>query len=829
MAQLAQLTNLTVEHLKDELRAHSLRVGGNKTVLVERLREHLEDPTVRPITERVRDLLQSGPAVAPVPGGRINYDQINFLALTVAHITEELELHHVRYPHGSSKPILVQRLREHLNQAQPPNHTEAVQHLLTTGTPPPRHRPPRQRRPRRDVSPPQRAVPRSSSDEAHIGGSGRFDALPGFDGESKPFLMKRNDNPYVHLSSGLLNIIAQDRDANISGSALEMAERLNELDLILPDRRHRLESADVISVERMTIPDLLVYAVIHNINVRYLLNIRSYSRMELTGTITLMVLCPQLKEAPPPRDVPKPLPKVKSNLVSDLLFLTGKTRPVHMPTMELKTSSPNLITQMFQYPINISSDEYMCLYDWAIYNQDILSNALRLLDVRPELINFLSREDKIFAFSRGYLLNTNFEKQLARYTFISKLPVQLQTLLFELYSVSQESNPSRALCNIPIHPLEQIINASYPYTVLANHVGMIIPASSENPERYYLSNIGSYVKVLERESLALPSMDDFIKMKESSANALLKQMSDKEIVNFTKAKPNHTSRAELIANIITLRNTSQFFIPVERKSINKETFLSHDVLDEKLFVIAYGTLSSYHCYEADEFLGAFDYNADRAFVFRKPDFQGNYTIPQVEQLGYLLKDYKETTALTDRINMGLAVNSAKNARDKRLVGVVTQWDQKNKDLMRKYLFDLFHAGMYMRRWRGPGTPYPLEQRTTNREALPDVAVSEALGLIKEDLDAMLPPMRVIARGVPVVTWQPNGPDISEDAISADPDPKHREPAKRRYGNLFEQVRAGEFCIRMASARFIGSGYYHLRLLFNEHISSFRPEQVDMIY
>jgi len=58
-----------------------------------------------------------------------------------------------------------------------------------------------------------------------------------------------------------------------------------------------------------------------------------------------------------------------------------------------------------------------------------------------------------------------------------------------------------------------------------------------------------------------------------------------------------------------------------------------------------------------------------------------------------------------------------------------------------------------------------------------------------------------------------------------------DPQQQRnfISNLLYEVIKGEYCIRMASSRFVGTGVYYLRLLYNESIPDFDPTTLDRIY
>lgn len=148
---------------------------------------------------------------------------------------------------------------------------------------------------------------------------------------------------------------------------------------------------------------------------------------------------------------------------------------------------------------------------------------------------------------------------------------------------------------------------------------------------------------------------------------------------------------------------------------------------------------------------------------------------------------------------------------------------EEKDIVKQWLYTLFNAGMRMRRWAGPGTPYPqLESETLTKnitnEDIPEyeeqtIAELKKLFKLESKMSATLKfnlnnlMAQEIRRGV-VLSVGKIGPHIQ---VVTD-----------------DGWRGDAACIRLNSTIFIGTAYCYLLSIFNEIIPNFNPFRLDAI-
>jgi len=242
-------------------------------------------------------------------------------------------------------------------------------------------------------------------------------------------------------------------------------------------------------------------------------------------------------------------------------------------------------------------------------------------------------------------------------------------------------------------------------------------------------------------------------------------------------------------------------------------------------MIGFGTLTDYTCYEMSEIENSFSFY-DKGFRFACPeDIKNSFSIPQIEQLENLLRLYVSNIGVKpvlDKIVVGLQQEMQKTNYDKQILTVFNKFNKSQQEFIREYFLELFNTGMYMRRWGGPGTPYPLEKKTTETKVEPDKKTLEGLGRMGDILLKFNGSMNNFLTGQPKSDSWSGGLNIVEFTG------KNFNQQNRSIGEILYQVVRGSLCIRMASSIFIGTAYYYLRLFFREQISNFDPTKVDHI-
>jgi hypothetical protein len=831
------------------------------------------EPTRPPASVPAASVPAASTASAPqVVPPTMDVTTIPFRRLTVDRLRAELGNQGVALRGRRLKADLIALLVQHLQSgAQLQPFTDPVDQLIRAtqdGRPQDRGRHQRQAH-RRVNRPGARGNVAVARIRRHIG-----DGEPSLNGdpvETESHLappVTNTGNPYLLLVNTILDEIAEERDVDIGrGSLQERATRLFEYDIILPQWIERLRQVSLYQLRLLSRAQLYVYAALRNIN---LTAFTSESMETLRGLIRALILCPTIGPTPPPAQPPESTaPRGSSSetlqeivtalerpngLVASLNVLLRAcaerrdlTRLLHQSMALLHGVLPNLVVteaasvleRFSSYPLRITPNEYLLIRRIPV---SLLIRVLEYRQVPHNLVIFLSHEDCIFTLSRGYPppFRADLETIRGRYNELNVLPQDIKDTLMVLYRTADEMDPIAGIAKKEPVPLEAVIRLmqSHPIPLLAQHVGMTIPPHLDSGQ-YFRNNILQYETVIQRPTNLSPlTLERLMAMREAEVEPYLKQFTDEEILRCTGAYVNYASRHDLIVNLSALRTRENFFVPLNRNCRNAQTQLFSDTADPTLFIIAFGTLTRYWGYEIDELMSSFTYNESidtrrstrGDFIFRHPeDTRVAFTVAQIDQLHQLLLPWSTqpmVPPLISRLTEGLMEARQKTDYDRQLIRDFRRIVKEQQLIVRDYLFSLFQAGMYMRRWEGPGHPYPQKSnQTENVKISPDANTLKSLQQVHRIIDQFDPTTKrliygeyvnrsdQISGGLRIVEYFGPQPEQSRSCIS----------------DLMYQVIRSDFCIRMASSKFVGTGAYYLRLLFNETVPNFDPTHVDRIY
>lgn len=371
---------------------------------------------------------------------------------------------------------------------------------------------------------------------------------------------------------------------------------------------------------------------------------------------------------------------------------------------------------------------------------------------------------------------------------------------------------------------------------LAKVCGMIIPQVT-SPDIYFCENIMSYLGFVgftkEKEETF-----DMVKYRSLDLNGrinCLKTYRDDQLLEIFKVKIAYTNRLDFILYLSMLADQKLFFIPLcinIKHCINQQTISTFDdVSDPNVFIVAYGTLDKYFCYTIEDFLSTFKVYAVNGtnreyFMFRKPEnLQASFHRQDITYLLLLLSScYQEFSSVKDLIRkvtrlMVDGLNKTTQEVSEELLcleafGVLLDSTSLNlKDEVRKVLYQLFYIGMYMRQWKGPDHPYPVEEKDTVEATLDNqtTVVPDQLDKLLALLEEVSSDVRTFIRSLVVFNYF-NDPE--EDIVA---------PILQylTINQLLEQVSSSKekdrLCIRVASKYIVSTAYYYLDLLLNEKI------------
>lgn len=572
-------------------------------------------------------------------------------------------------------------------------------------------------------------------------------------------------NPYLQLSRAVIQSIARERDITLEGSVDEQAAQLYEFDTIMPDWIQSVLTKNIENFQVLAGTKLYVFGAINGIS---LIGLGGLQNRDLVSYIRVTMLLDNHQH--PGR-----------GCLSGLLNNLGRN-----------------VLELFAPRVQINPDH------------------LRFIgteELRTAIING----------NRDHIAIDTIEIAATRYRLLTTHPHV--DLLRELYNVDEEDDDWMivARSRLPPHPLEAVILQfdTINKHEIASQFGMAIPlAHTGNIETYIRNNIVHYANVLTRQIETVP-LEALVFMEPDQLEAYVSKHTDTEIFKLIGIYVAYDSRPELVQNIIRAIREPQFLYPVVRdpkRAHNQMTIGLTEITDTDTFMIGYGTVLKYYVYELDDILGAFHHDEERQMVtFRRPEHPRNkFTIRDVEELRRLLSCFAPNptlTALITRIDDGIITAREHIAFDDIARTNLRRLIAPAQDLVRRYLRQIFYTGMYMRRWKGPGHPFPLKQDDTRAKEDPDEVVRENLKHGTALLEQMDVDTRTLCMTLKICQYDADG-SISHENV----------PFEREW----HQVGTAKVCIRMASSKFVGTGYHYLRALFRETIPGVDVKTIDRI-
>jgi len=396
---------------------------------------------------------------------------------------------------------------------------------------------------------------------------------------------------------------------------------------------------------------------------------------------------------------------------------------------------------------------------------------------------------------------------------------------------------------------------------IRKEVEKICPAGGLTPEAEFILSVYYYIK--ERQVMPQEGED----LKTFRARLWLEKLSDQQLLQLAVVP--YTSRNKLIKKISNLIDIPGFFLPVWREGIGAkdspqqeelknsadpwaflgcerekvfcrngrtkwETFLENSIFDSSVFVLAFGTLRDYRMFELEEIRkSAFRDEAGITFFRRPDDIKKSIplsqvkvllklvsqivecspscpshwwlnTVPDVEAADFLPWCQETLDGMKDRIDF-----------DDEALSTFKALEEEERLAVAKCLREIFHLGMYYRRWKGPGHPFPTKAGQTGQElgeSLPKKAEAYT-DRVLELLEALSPPARKFLDDLLVVSYSHDG--------------------TLQYGNktfsvLWQELLKGEACIRVSSLLLVGTGYHFLDVLSGEKIPGLEVKEMDRI-
>jgi hypothetical protein len=289
---------------------------------------------------------------------------------------------------------------------------------------------------------------------------------------------------------------------------------------------------------------------------------------------------------------------------------------------------------------------------------------------------------------------------------------------------------------------------------------------------------------------------------------------DQELLTTVGVPMEYVNRGEIIANIFNLLSENGFFILTQinpDRASNTRTTLMEEFNEIPSPYVVCGKLFQYIVYTLEELNAAFRMQGDE-IEFTRPDRPNqsfntdeigtlNEILPRITRLNPDLETI--VTEVRDKIVRGLITRSDRDRNTTIVHRHLREASREVKDQVKEIFMNIFYAGMYMRRWRGPGNPYPVTEAETLGRSDPQPQSILTLGHVSEGMEQL----QLMSGGQDIR-------DLIETLRVVNVESGGEYTFTER--NLFQYIgiiASGQSCIRMASVPLITSAYYYLLTFF----------------
>ena len=254
------------------------------------------------------------------------------------------------------------------------------------------------------------------------------------------------DNPYCLLTTTIFNDILVERDLNLGrGSIVEQAQRMNEVDEILPDWKNEIANVPLLDLPNLSLPKIYFYGALHGISAEPFSR-ENISQPVLGHTIAALTLCRNNIRPAPPENSPREPLKTQKIAVQNLEHLLtivaaqgeSKVIPQFQNTPSILFGIDNnqlneVVTKLAEYPITIPAEHYDILRHLRPRS---LARAVEYRGVPRVMTLLMSREENIFALSRGRMphVSSDCSRYYERWRLIVSLPSDNRNILMNIYN-----------------------------------------------------------------------------------------------------------------------------------------------------------------------------------------------------------------------------------------------------------------------------------------------------------------------------------------------------------------------------------------------------------
>lgn len=664
---------------------------------------------------------------------------------------------------------------------------------------------------------------------------------------------KDPNNPYCYLSPVQLNLISVERDINLMDSQVET---LTSYDEIYPDWITNIISKEKMEDIIMLSENQLAYwAAYHKINIsmidgdiRYLL----YALIEYSK---------EKRKGPTPSTVYiDPTKTVATDWKEAFRYASyGKILNVEKINSSAVENFQHTLESLVKYPLKISVELYIRLIKLG----DRIFDLAMILYKDYKDLALMSKYDVLFLLSRDMLCPTSdLEAQRTRLEQLRDLPNKMWRAVKKIY---QTHNILRIIRK-PQTILEKIVlslndKSSEVPLVEIGKMGIMVPLN-QDPREYLINNIHEYSGIQNRiPNLPYPNINRLNNLDVE----YLSRFSDTELFSSLGCYVYYKSRGKLVKKLSKMVSLPSFFITLNPGfAVNKKTVVNEDNTNEIKLAIAYGTLLRYHCYDLDDLITSFRFTEDNhitVFIFEDPirinNKRNTFKRKSISNLRKLLTIYmkhytniiekgnktgedveiaNKLQTLISNIDTGLNSFTEYRVNDLKTKTAIMAMPTTQQEIIREFLIEVFYTGMYMRCWRGPGYPYPINERDTKNDFDPE-------SLLKMRIEKVLTPILdklgsekceyllghdrsegtlVNLEKRDLINWE-GGALLTVEYTGVD-----FVSTGAAFGYYYTRFIEGTQCIRMSSTQFIGTSVYYLQLLFGYNIPNTNLVGLDKI-
>lgn len=693
------------------------------------------------------------------------------------------------------------------------------------------------------------------------------------------------NNPYTLLSVDQLKIICKERGISVfmqNDNKSQIIHKLTKSDECDPQwgKMGGKLSLNVKltgpgdEIEKMTTGVLLYHMAynwlkVYKINVedRILDNIRTIARISLR--------CGFLKERPPIRSLKgvdlglqlslkenkqeqyyeKILTNNGSNLtIMNIYEIISEGYYFNYEYLE-KYFDAEQIIEMYRYPIKSNDPLYL-----NFMQHELLNQCLTLLNIDPKMQPFLKYQEIIFTLSRSYLPEFHVDNN-RYYKLFNFNDYQLDILRriydIHIYDIKQKSELIAALSRFEESYLEKYISLlnqpidNSQIIKIGNDIGMVIP-SNMDAVAYFRNNIYSYRHIkydhLPNDSKEIFNKEQLLNLSKNQLKSILRNYDDHQIFEMLGVKWQYNSRDTLISKSWNVLHGDNIFFILgnvsKRNCYNQHTaVMFDDITNENILLIGYGNLKE-PClaFGLTELESYFTPGQEGDFKFaipipgRKISEARFFSITKIKELKSLLLQYKDfcinnvdqINLIINKINSGLAASINANDEGVNLRKIYNKYSDNDKQQIKEALIKLFEVGMYARRWKGPGSPYPLLQSQTNEPiSETELYLNFSLALSRFQTEISKLSKVIQERFYQMKTYRiinGNLQRLNNTTIQ-----ELLRKLGETYHNSDNNIGTEDAgCFRIGSVMLIGTAYYYLRLFCHYQIPDFDESKIDNI-